>query len=723
MRGSGRRGAPRALGAAIVAALALALALGSAARAEPFDELIDVETEQDLRDALASEQLTPETFDRLLELLARGVDLETCTREELYELPNLTSSEVDAILALRGRGRPLRDADALVAAGVLDARKAAAIAPFLAGPAARRHASRGSARVTTIVSTAERAIPPLGLRARARGLGGASIGGALAVTRQRVGEVVYDPNRAALLAEEARPRLALAKLFARWEGERFAVLVGTYRAAFGLGLVFADSGAPPPGGIAPDDQLIEPAELGRACRLTAGEAPSPCSSSQREGRSAPDFSWRDSLTGVATRATAAVRGGGELDVAAWASYATRAAYQYELVDQRDCVEASDSGTPACAAPIIYQRPSGPLLSPAARHAYQTLPAVFVEPLLGGHGSYQLRPGTLFGVTGYATSRRSLVQGIELGTEPRAQRPPGSWSSALGAHAEVRRGALELAAELARSRDPLGRGVAAVARLRLSRGDGALEVTLRYYPASFANRHARPSAAPDALDGLRARDEAGARTRVAWGDALRAVRGSLDAWVNPSSGIPKVSAYLGGHWQARRALRLAGSVSFDDKDLTRGGAEQCFEASSVVDELGASVPCGGRKLVEALTLGAALSPVEVSFGLRHEVVDAGRPGAPGRRHGISLELSSRYGAGGVSARAHVRYRRRALSDAAFEAVAGATLRVLLRDADALQVSAEGALTGGDPTGSMNAPVGDLRALLSRAALRVGYEVGF
>jgi hypothetical protein len=77
------------------------------------------------------------------------------------------------------------------------------------------------------------------------------------------------------------------------------------------------------------------------------------------------------------------------------------------------------------------------------------------------------------------------------------------------------------------------------------------VSARYYERSFANPYARPISAPDELDGLRARDEAGLRIRVTAFQGRRfAFRTAADGWRRLSSGAFDSVLF------ARSDLRLA-----------------------------------------------------------------------------------------------------------------------------------------------------------------------
>jgi hypothetical protein len=81
----------------------------------------------------------------------------------------------------------------------------------------------------------------------------------------------------------------------------------------------------------------------------------------------------------------------------------------------------------------------------------------------------------------------------------------------------------------------------------------VDISARYYGQSFANPYARPVSAPDELDGLRARDEAGLRLRATTQPGPRiGLRMVADGWRQLSSGA------LNGLFFARTDLQITSS---------------------------------------------------------------------------------------------------------------------------------------------------------------------
>ena len=153
---------------AILACLAVLLGTRPAA-AIPYETFIDIDDQSDLEDLLASQDISQDTYDQLLDLLSRGVDLTSANRSELYSLPNLTFDDVDKIIAYRELQKGIiRDPADLVAAGALSQEKLLAISVFVVQrpPGENPMNLHGWVRVMSRVAASDRLAPPALLRAR-----------------------------------------------------------------------------------------------------------------------------------------------------------------------------------------------------------------------------------------------------------------------------------------------------------------------------------------------------------------------------------------------------------------------------------------------------------------------------------------------------------------------------------------------------------------------------
>ena len=283
-------------------ALLFSLTVPNTAQANQYEVFIDVENEEQLYDLQIENQIGEETLATLVELMQRGLDLNTANREELYALPNLNYSEVDGILKYRAEVGRIDDPAALVAGGVLSSRKLGAIAPFLIvrKRATSSLAASGWVRGQTRWSVDDNDAPPMALQARADALQNVRVGVAVLLNRNVLGEVVYDPSRDALTAQETQVRPELPKAYIHWDERDYAAIAGTYRIGFGQRLTFDVTDQPDPNGFYGDDEVFRSTSLVSQCKESAGELPeSPCSGAAGEVHVTPDFRARDGLLGVA----------------------------------------------------------------------------------------------------------------------------------------------------------------------------------------------------------------------------------------------------------------------------------------------------------------------------------------------------------------------------------------------------------------------------------------
>ncbi|MBM4355509.1 MAG: helix-hairpin-helix domain-containing protein, partial [Deltaproteobacteria bacterium] len=88
-------------GAGALGVLILAVFSSSPVRAYDYRVPIIVQDEDDLNELLASEKITEEQWDTLLDLLRNPLDLNKASRDELYDLPGLTYEMADRIIEHR----------------------------------------------------------------------------------------------------------------------------------------------------------------------------------------------------------------------------------------------------------------------------------------------------------------------------------------------------------------------------------------------------------------------------------------------------------------------------------------------------------------------------------------------------------------------------------------------------------------------------------------------
>ena len=550
-----------------------------AASAAQYEVFIDIETEQDLYDLLITEQISVASFDALLLLHQTRVELNQAARQELYLLPNLDYAEVDRILAYRTAVGSIESLDQLIEAGALAPDLARSMRAFIIirDPSVVRSQTDALLRLRARWTGRYDRLPPaFALQARVQALGNLDMGLAAALTRNSLRRVRWDSSRDALSAEPEGVRFEVPKLYVEWDDEQWEVVAGTYRIGFGQRLTFDVTDQVTPNGSFGDYELRGGNELGLRCNRTAGELlESPCLNGQ-EARVTPDYSWTNRLAGVAIGLKQLRIGQGWLQAYAWGSYQVHRIAQIELVDAAACDNPQRDQDPECLAPPVYVRDQGPT-APASTARFATLPSMYAEGLAGANASYFWNDRAHLGVTGYGAVPRWLLDGADLGFQEFSRKPFGGPFGAIGMDAAFGFGQQDFFAEVARSFDSQregGGGYAALVRGVTTLPKGELEVSLRFYGSRYANPYARPLSAPDELDGLRARDEAGARFRATAQLGRRVVlRSLLDGWRQLSTGLFNALLFARADWHISSRWTWATWGEY------RNGAAQRFVAAT------------------------------------------------------------------------------------------------------------------------------------------------
>lgn len=551
--------------------LLLAARTASAAQYEIF---IEIETEEELYDLLFTEQISQSSFDALLLLHQTRVDLNRAARPELYLLPNLDYGHVDRVLAFRETVAGIRHLDDLIEAGVLEPELARSIRAFVTvrDPGRTRSETKGLLRIQSRwTGRYDRPPPASGLQLRIQSLSSLDVGMAGALTRNSLRRVRWDPTRNALSAAPEGVRFEVPKLYVEWDDEKWEVVVGTYRIGFGQRLTFDVTNQITPNGSFGDYELRRDNELRLRCRRGAGELPqSPCPIGV-EARVTPDYTWTNRLAGVAIGLKELRLGEGWLQGYVWGSYQVHRALQSELVNAAACDDPSRDADSACRAPSVYVRESDSG-APSSIARFASLPAAYAEGLAGANMSYFWNERAHLGLTGYASVPRWLIRGPHLDFQESARKPFGGAFGALGADAAFGFGPQDFFAEITRSFDaaPGQAGYAAVIRSVTTLSKAEVETSLRYYGSHFSNPYARPISAPDELDGLRARDEAGLRCRVTARPKPKVtLRSTVDGWRQLSSAALNALLFVRSDWRISSSWTWAHWVEY------RSGAGQRF----------------------------------------------------------------------------------------------------------------------------------------------------
>ena len=570
---------------------ALPLALPHTARAAEYETFIDVDDEDDLLELNTAGDIGAETFETLVELLRRGVDLNKAKREDLFTLPNLSYAEVDAIIRYREEVGFISDPAALVVNNILDARLLQSIAAFIyiVNPGARYASTSGRVRLRTAYSPPDRRAPAMAIDGQIQTLRNLNLGFAGVLVRNRVNDVRYDPARDALSATAPRPTPYLPKIYAHWDTERWTVLVGTYRAGFGQRLTFDNTRNYTPNGIY-RDQTIYPrsVKLSKLCRESTGELDAPpCQGDEANTYVTPDFRWQQTMQGLAVGIKRLDLGPGWLQAYAFSSVMAKQLYQYYSYDPDQCDDPRDDDNPKCGAPDLYIRQDDPYApSPTAR--YQTLPRMYRDITTGGNVSYFFNRRSWVGATGYGTDITWLVGGKKLDFQESQRVPFGGPFGAVGLNGSWGRRWSDLGIEVARSFDSMkkatvdsveprgGGGFAALVRWVASWKTHEIETIVRYYDRDYANPYARPLAGRDQFEGQRARDEAGFRVRYTGRITKKTYLQSwVNFWVSPTSHIPSIHTRTRVEHTTTRWFSPALWFEGYDRDLRYNGSQYCY----------------------------------------------------------------------------------------------------------------------------------------------------
>jgi hypothetical protein len=603
------------------------LLFASGAGANDYGGFIQVETEEDLLDLLAAQEIDEGEYETLWELLADGVDLNEADRDELYELPNLNYADVDAILLYRDETGRIADPVALVTAEVISERKLVSIAPFIIirkkDPAL--FDTRGSFQYKTTFVTGDDQVPSMALAGKLSTFRHLDVALTGVLTRSRLSDVVYDPNRNELSAIAPSVQVHAPKFYVQWKTKNWHLVAGTFRIGFGQRLTFDNTTWYTPNGIRADNTIRYSQDLSLACRESAGETgDSPCSGAEQRAYQSPDYQWTDRLRGAAVGLKSAPIGSGWMQAYGFFSYQTRSIYQYEIYDRGVCDDPLDDDNEDCAAPLVFRRQED-LLDPAPRFSYSTLPDMFNEMLGGGNLAYFIDRRTHVGVTGYGAGIDWLVQGMDLDFQEWSRLPYGGPFGAVGVDAAWGYDLVDLFFEFARTFDgqPAGGGYAAILRSTFTWKKHEFEGVARYYDKNFANPYARPVSAPDEYDGLRARDEAGLRMRYTGTMGDWQLRSTADFWAQLSDQAPKMNFKTRVNYELFDWLRPGVWFEFQDKDLSAGGRGACYEVPYENVE-GEPVPCSGEKL--QVGVQARFRPVRdlsITAKYQHRWLDDGR----------------------------------------------------------------------------------------------------
>ncbi len=575
--------------------------------AEPYDTRIVIESDQDLYELEASGEITAEQRDRLLELYERPLDLNRATRDELYELPNVTYAFADALIAERRRRkgfRSLSEVAELVGPDLWEQ-----IRPFVTvgpppGAAPPRLRVHGSVDTGVLANPGGSDGPSAWVRARARVPRWQARAGWVGLLRQQLSPLRY------VSADVAQARLPyfvggsphtrfdpIAKGYAAKHlglggGRYLAGIAGSYVVGFAERLTFDVTNRLRPDGWYPDDILYY--DYQRA-----------------------DVRPHRGLFGAAVTLGGVPLGRGvQFAMTAFGSWWRYDVFQEDLnvFDPEDFDADGDFYETARVYTSVDAAEPGPERCHAEGRCIldETFPNAWSEAVFGGHIALDVGEHLHVGTTGW-WGRTNILAGDERALfAPSARWPMRRQMWALGVDVAGHWAHFDAFAEVTRMDNG---GWGAVLRTVASAGRLTLEASGRYFDARFDNPHARATAQADEFFGNRARDEAGGRLRAVYAPVrwLR-VQAIGDAWVRLVSDIANLQVIGRTDVLPWKWLRYSTWLRYTDKDLSRGGRAQDYDAAIEYDQVD-QVDLVAARDFGALQVASAGAGAKIDWGHR------------------------------------------------------------------------------------------------------------
>jgi len=552
-----------------VAALALWWLIPHPAAAYDYSTAIYIEDEEDLYELYYAGLLEEEEFQVLLALLEQPVDVNTATRDELYDLPGISRTTADAIVKRREEVGPFQaEWELIEIPGIGDA-VYEQIRPFVYNlpPVVTKLPVRGilQLRIGKSFEKLEpreddhpektHSVDDLGynkgphsyLRGRVT-VNRWLEGGIQGIIQEDTGRVHYDPESRDFVAQWGAPAFVLDKGFVSAKHADGSGIAGTYSVGFGRRLTFDVSDRTDPHGWYRDLSISQTSN-------TYGML--------------GDFSSPQRLFGGAARLTAIRFGRSSLDMTVFGSSRLHDLYQYHM------------GLPVCdsledVSPRVYMQDQDGTYN---RVGWMTLPNAYREDIVGGNFTFRINSRSHVGVTGYvAHIDKATIDGVPDNNEWlfRFRLPNRNYFGAIGVDGRLALGMLTLSGEYAHNDN---NGNAALVEVNLARPRFDLDLIFRHYDTRYDNPHTRGVAADDLHEGLRARDETGFRFKgwVMPLDWLQ-VRALADLWRRHSLQTWNLKLYGKLDVWPMEQLRFGGYVRWTNKDLLHNGRARIYGGS-------------------------------------------------------------------------------------------------------------------------------------------------
>ena len=561
----------------VVAALLL-LVVPAGAREYRVPILVD--TEDDILELYYADDITTEERDLLLRLLADPLDINEASRNELYDLPDLTYDLVDEIIAARSEKRFSRVSNLKKVPGIT-AHIYRQIQPFVKHVSLRKKPKKGAPKdlkgtfryqVVDRIKEGDTKLPEMALRGRAQGFEGFKAGFAM-VLENGVGAVSWrdayagdlpadlwkvkyptgqlqcdtgtgpyncgsgdvqnavfedKPLDRYLVTDGEHYRVPWPKIYVSAERGRWRLVAGSYKIGFGQRLVLDNTGRDKPHGFVGDNTTY---------------------TSEDGVRMSPDF------MGLAGSYDIGLGEGLSLEVSPFFSWWRYDTYQINLNHEDELTGERESYTTVSkVGGTPYYR----------KHYFVTYPQAYDELVGGGNVSFKWGSRSHVGITGFG----SMV-GFNLEDEDTVFSPSSGYPvdrtrfAAFGLDAAVEVGAdATIYGEVASTEQFSSDAMAATLRAVWERKPLEIDFSARYLGDDYDNPHARGISMSDQWMGSADRGEAGFRLDASWKvakwlrlrlgeDVWRAAR-----WNDPSPTVanPEEKTHF---WRNETYLRVDG----------------------------------------------------------------------------------------------------------------------------------------------------------------------
>jgi len=463
--------------------------------AAPYPVDIQIDEEADIHQLYYDGEIDEDLRDHLVTLFMSKVDVNTASRDLLYDVPGMTYDIADAIIAAR-KAAHIADISQIKDLPEMTPEIWQQAEPFLIA-ITEEDAKRFSGNVTLGgIGRSQHGDPSFFTRAETRFLTYGSAGILLAV-RPMIGTVQSAEPGTSLSASPEKLRFDPGSLYVSWDTPEWSMIAGDFRVGYGLGVTIDNSRRSRPDGAYPNVDLTENIDSGALTTL-------------------------DGFKGLALRAKEIQMGPGWLDISAFGSYWTRDMYYTDVYYDRCPV-----GQPNCTTqvPSLVDSTTGDSLY----CEYPTYPRIMRELVGGANMTYWLDGRTAFGITGYVAQWDMRANAANIQPSP-SSRYPGDRSlwGAVGANGRYGFGIIDVSAEAAVT-DQGHPGMLIKGWITPLSG---LEIipSFRYYSPGYDNPYARAEADADEYLGLRSRDELGGRLVLNWRPvSFLRLRADIDVW--------------------------------------------------------------------------------------------------------------------------------------------------------------------------------------------------